>query len=171
MPTPTHVLIGSVTVGAGGAANISFSSIPGTYTDLLLKLSARSVGTYGNTFTQTDMTLNSTGYSADRVVVGYNSVVGTNSGGVGTTYGTTSSGATADTFGNTDIFILNYTSSSAKTSVSYGSAETESTTAAAISFNATNFNVTSPVTSLALTAVAGNFAQHSTAYLYGIKNS
>ena len=33
----TYTLISSVTVGSGGAANIEFTSIPSTYTDLLLK--------------------------------------------------------------------------------------------------------------------------------------
>lgn len=167
----TFTLIGSVVVGAGGSATISFTSIPGTYTDLLLKLSARSESNYGNTFTQTDMTLNSTGYTADRVLVGFNNSVGANSGGVGTTYGVTSNIATTNTFGNSEILIPNYTDSYQKATSSNGTAETNNSTAAIISINATRFNVTSPVTSLALTAVAGNFAQHSTAYLYGIKNS
>ena len=38
----TYTLISSVTVGSGGAANIEFTSIPATYTDLLLKLSTRT---------------------------------------------------------------------------------------------------------------------------------
>ena len=38
----TYTLISSVTVGSGGAASIEFTSIPSTYTDLVLKLSARS---------------------------------------------------------------------------------------------------------------------------------
>ena len=37
----TYVAIATVTVGSGGAANITFSSIPQTYTDLLLSLSLR----------------------------------------------------------------------------------------------------------------------------------
>jgi hypothetical protein len=32
----TYTLINSVTVGSGGAANIEFTSIPATYTDLNL---------------------------------------------------------------------------------------------------------------------------------------
>lgn len=167
----TYVLIASVTVGSSGAANITFSSIPGTYTDLLLRLSARSVSNYGNTFAQTDMTLNSTGYTADRVFIGYNGSAGTNSGGVGTTYGTTSNTARTGSFGNADIYIPNYTDSYQKASTSNGVAETDSATAAIVSLNATRFNVTSPVTSISLTTAAGDFAQHSTAYLYGIKNS
>ena len=39
----TYVQIGStVTVGVSGAASIDFSSIPSTYTDLVLKVSGRS---------------------------------------------------------------------------------------------------------------------------------
>jgi hypothetical protein len=37
----TYTLISSVTVGSGGAANIEFTSIPQTYTDLLYKISGR----------------------------------------------------------------------------------------------------------------------------------
>lgn len=37
----TYIKIGSVEVGAGGASSIDFSSIPATYTDLVLKMSAR----------------------------------------------------------------------------------------------------------------------------------
>jgi hypothetical protein len=33
----TYEIIASVTVGSGGAANIEFTSIPATYTDLVLK--------------------------------------------------------------------------------------------------------------------------------------
>jgi hypothetical protein len=38
----TYIQIGStVTVGAGGSTTITFSSIPATYTDLILKFSLR----------------------------------------------------------------------------------------------------------------------------------
>lgn len=169
----TYIPIASTTVGAGGAASISFTSIPQTYTDLIVKLSARTTSTYGSAFAQTDMALNSTGYTADRVLYGTGGSANANSGGVGTTYGTTSSGARASTFGNTDIIIPNYTNSYQKASTSNGVAETDSATAGVTSFNATRFNVTSAVTSITITPYsgAGSFAEHSTAYLYGIKNS
>ena len=38
----TYTLISSVTVGSGGASSIEFTSIPSTYTDLLLNFSGRS---------------------------------------------------------------------------------------------------------------------------------
>ena len=34
----TYVAIATVTVGSGGAASIDFTSIPATYTDLVVKL-------------------------------------------------------------------------------------------------------------------------------------
>jgi hypothetical protein len=45
----TYEIISSVTVGSGGAANIEFTSIPATYTDLYVLASIRSnrSGTYG----------------------------------------------------------------------------------------------------------------------------
>jgi len=38
----TYTAIATTTVGSGGAASITFSSIPGTYTDLVVKASVRS---------------------------------------------------------------------------------------------------------------------------------
>ena len=45
----TMTLISSSTVGSGGTASISFSSIPNTYTDLVVKLSVRSTASTNNT--------------------------------------------------------------------------------------------------------------------------
>jgi len=47
----TFVKIASVTVGAGGASSIDFTSIPGTYTDLKVVISAR--GSRSNSGSQT----------------------------------------------------------------------------------------------------------------------
>jgi len=44
----TYTLISSVTVGSGGAATMTFSSIPQTYTDLLVRVSARNTSTSGS---------------------------------------------------------------------------------------------------------------------------
>jgi hypothetical protein len=44
----TYTLISSVTVGAGGASSIDFTSIPATYTDLLIKVSARGASGASN---------------------------------------------------------------------------------------------------------------------------
>ena len=42
----TFSKITTVTVGSGGAANITFSSIPQVYTDLCIKISARTTNAY-----------------------------------------------------------------------------------------------------------------------------
>jgi hypothetical protein len=39
----TYDLISSVTVGSGGAANIEFTSIPATYTDLVVLFSGQEL--------------------------------------------------------------------------------------------------------------------------------
>jgi hypothetical protein len=54
----TYTLINSVTVGSGGAANIEFTSIPATYTDLNLLFTARVTGNYEIYFTLNNSTSN-----------------------------------------------------------------------------------------------------------------
>jgi hypothetical protein len=44
----TYEAIATVEVGSGGAADIEFTSIPGTYTDLVVKVSARSTSSSGD---------------------------------------------------------------------------------------------------------------------------
>jgi hypothetical protein len=56
-------LISTTTVGAGGAASVTFSSIPGTYTDLVLLVSAK---------------YSSAGYEEDYLSVQFNSDTGSN---------------------------------------------------------------------------------------------
>ena len=52
MANPTMTLIASNTVGSGGASSVTFSSIPQTYTDLVVKINSRVTSTDGGgTFT------------------------------------------------------------------------------------------------------------------------
>jgi hypothetical protein len=55
----TYTLISSVTVGAGGAASMSFTSIPSTYTDLVVFCSGRAA----NSFTSAGLLLKFNGSS------------------------------------------------------------------------------------------------------------
>ncbi|MGI9142041.1 MAG: hypothetical protein ACR2IJ_02515 [Fluviibacter sp.] len=173
MASPTYTLINTVTVPTGGSANVTFSSIPATYKDLLIKLSARTTSNYGNTFAQSNMAVNATGNNGDKVLFGYNGTANSNTGGIGSTYGVNSNTSTANTFGNTEFYILNYTGSTTKFLSTDGVAESNSSTAPIVSLNANTFNVTSAITSVTITpeTSAGSFAEYTTAYLYGIKNS
>jgi hypothetical protein len=170
MPT-TITLIGSVTVGSGGAANIQFTSIPGTHTDLFLKTSLRSTVTDGNDPYDLILTLNSTSTIASRVLRANGSVVTTNS----ITdrilrAGPVPSNWTTETFSNSEIYIPNYTTSQNKTWHATSVTENAATTAD-MSFVGGLTSISPAVTSITIAGLAGNLAQHSTAYLYGIKNS
>lgn len=166
----TYTLISSVTVGAGGASTIDFSSIPSTYTDLKLVLSARNGDTGGGAATVK--------FNADGTTTNYNykRLVGTGST-------TLSSGAnalfwlytdsqdwTANTFGSGEMYVPNYAGSTQK-SVSIDSINENNATTVATSFWAGLWSGTAAINQITLTSTVGNFLQYTTAYLYGIKNS
>jgi hypothetical protein len=168
----TYIQIGStVTVGAGGAATITFSSIPATYTDLVLVTSLRSdKPSYG--FSNFSLSINgSTSTFTTRYVEG---------NGASATSGSTTTGAsgningpasTASTFSNTQFYFPNYASSANK-SYSLDHVTEANATTAWMNLTAGLWSTTSAITSLTLTE--GNssvFAQYSTASLYGILKS
>jgi hypothetical protein len=173
----TYTLISSVTVGSGGASSIDFTSIPATYTDLLVKFSTRSVNVSGN-YDQLSVQFNgstASNYSARLLYgLGTGTPGSVSSGTVGsmiyTGYSTTAN-ATASTFANAEIYIPNYTSSNAK-SVSVDFVSENNATDAIAGLNAGLWSLTNAVTSIKLATVSTfNFAQYSTAYLYGISNA
>ncbi len=172
----TYTLISSVTVGAGGASSIDFTSIPADYTDLLVKISARSVYSGGGTAV-INMRFNSSGGTAysHRVLYGNGtSALSDNASSAafillghlpGTTY-------TANTFSNIEAYIPNYTASQNK-SVSVDSVIENNATLSYAEIIAGLWSNTSAITSVNLLPETGtgNFAQYSTAYLYGISNA
>ena len=169
---PTYTLISSVTLGSGGAANIEFTSIPQTYTDLLLKVSLRT--STSNSFDMIKITFNnsSSGYS-------YRSIYANGSGafsysGSGSFFeyqdanGTSS---TANTFSNGELYIPNYAGSNNK-SASLDTVTEDNSSTAFIVPMALLWANTSAITSIKLITNSGlNFAQYATTYLYGISNA
>lgn len=164
----TYQLISSVTVGSGGASSIDFTSIPSTYTDLVLKVSARESGGAG-----LNITFNGT-------TTGYNDIeLYTSNGTSAASYSRTgnagywgidnSSSTTASTFSNTELYIPNYAGSTNK-SGSLDSVAENNATAAYLVMAAELLANTAAISSIKITPASG-FVQHSTAYLYGIKNS
>jgi hypothetical protein len=169
----TYELIASNTVGSGGASSVTFSSIVSTYTDLVVKLSARS--DFGAVSRSVYVTFNgsSTSYS-DRYLQGDGSSPssGSNSGGGTKFYAgeCTASTATSNTFANQEFYVPNYTTSNFKSVSADSVAETNGTTQY-MSLIANLWSNTSAITSITLTLASGLFVQNSTFYLYGIKNS
>lgn len=166
----TYVQIATVTVtAAGGQAAIDFTSIPSTYTDLLIKLSARS------TSTSIGLVLKPNGSTSS---ISARHIEGAGSGNAISYTSTniagymTPSTATTSTFGNTEIYIPNYAGSTNK-SISSDSVTENNATAAYGLLTAWLWSNTAAITSISLTSDSGtnNFAQHSTATLYGISKS
>lgn len=170
----TYVAIATTTVGSGGAASIDFTSIPGTYTDLLVLLSARSTRTsdYRDELFIRFNSDSGNNYSV-RSLNGGNNAAGSSSS-LTTNYlkrGTIPSNtATASTFSNNIIYIPNYTSSNQKSVSTEEVTENNSATNNYLDLRAGLWTGTSAITSISFTLEIGpNFAQYSTATLYGIK--
>jgi hypothetical protein len=170
----TMTLISSVTVGAGGASSIVFSSIPSTYTDLLIKVSARS--TYASTTDSLGIYFNTVAADCNYKNLAGNGTSATSGGGTAQTdiyVGEFSAAnSTTNTFGSCDIYIPNYTSSNQKTDSSDSAGENNAT------FGLVNLlgglsTKTAAISTITVRSFGGSFnlAQYSTAYLYGIKNS
>jgi hypothetical protein len=170
----TYVAIATVTVGSGGATSIDFTSIPQSYTDLVLKISAR-VNTTGDPSMTLQMNGSTSGYS-QRELGAYSTTPysASRTSEVGITYFyANGSGTTSNTFSNNEIYIPNYTSSNYK-SVSVDTAtENNSTTDGwLVGLYAGLWSNTAAITSLKITnRAAVNFLQYSTATLYGIRSS
>ena len=167
MPT-TYTLIQTVSVTAGaGQASIDFTSIPQTYTDLMLLSSVRSTSTglgliikyNGSNTDYTSRYLEGSGASASSGTLSINQAGNS-----------VSSAYTASVFANNSLYIPNYTGSTFKSSSCDATTENNATTSY-LDFYANLWSNTAAITSIALTVSVGSFAQYSSASLYGIKNS
>lgn len=172
----TYTLIASSTVGAGGAANITFSSIASTYTDLCLKLSLRSSNTAGSWDTVRILLNGNATNVSQRDLYGTGSAAGTEalaSPENNTISYTSNANNTANTFGNLEIYIPNYANTSYAKSISADGVGENNATAALATLTAALWNSTSAINSVQVTPYSGSytFVQHSTAYLYGIVKS
>jgi hypothetical protein len=164
----TFVLISSVTVGAGGASSIDFTSIPATYTDLCLVLSGRGSNSAASTGIKLKLNNVSTNFT-NREIYADGSTVGSYTGTDGAGYVNAATG-TASTFNNWQIYIPNYAGSTNK-SYSIDYVRENNTTANDMGMYAGLWSNTSTINQITVTINAGTFVQYSTAYLYGIKNS
>ena len=157
------------TVGSGGAGSVTFNNIPQTFTDLKLVTSTRSnasgaLDTLGFQFNN-DTT---SSYSMTRL---YGSGSSTNSDRYTSNNGAPfdvldGSTATANTFGNAEYYIPNYTSSNYKQFTNDAVSENNATAAYQL-LEAGLWSKTNAITSIKL-AVGTYFVQYSTFSLYGV---
>lgn len=160
-------LIETITVGAGGAASIEFTSIPQTYTDLVLKISS---ATNRTSFDSLKIEFNSSTSSySSKVLFGNGSSASSFSGG--STYLTqlVSNGSnTTNIFSSTDLYIPNYTGSTNK-SVSIDSVGEQNATGTEMALSASLWSNTSAITTIAIKPNVGTLLlQYTSASLYGI---
>lgn len=166
----TYVAIATVTVGSGGASSMDFTSIPATYTDLVLMVSTRS-STAEDSFGLQFNGDTGNNYSY-RNVQGDGTNAQSFNGTVARIYRgrQPESGYTANTFGNSTFYIPNYAGSNNK-SVSLDTVNENNATLARASLSAAIWSNTAAITSIKVLPDSGSFVQYSTATLYGIKNS
>ena len=175
MPTPTYTLIATQSVPAGsGSSSVTFSSIPNTYTDLIVKFSVRVER--GVAMTPLWMRINSDTGTNYFMRLGYGNGSATDSLNYNLGYLITgyvnAASSTGAVYTNGEICITNYTSSNQK-AISIDIASEQDATSAIVGFTAGIWTGASAVTSI--TFLEGNdnsnISQYSNFYLYGIKNS
>ena len=162
----TYVKIATVTVGGGGSASMTLSSIPSTYTDLLLKVSGRSdyAGVQASLYIAPN---GSTANGSVRILFGSGSTAASYNYAQINIRDLSANTSTASTFGNTEVYIPNYASSTTYKSFSGDSVGENNATAAPAGLSAALWSNNTAISSLVLTT-DGNFMQYSTATLYGI---
>lgn len=160
-------LISTVTVPVGGQAAIDFTSIPGTFTDLVLVMSIRSA--FASTADDIGLKFNDLTTSATNKFLQGSGSAATSSGN-SYLMNTLESGAssTANTFGNTSVYIPNYAGSTNK-SFSVDSVMENNATLSYQRLQAVLWSNTSAITKITIYSLnSANLAQYSTASLYGI---
>ena len=164
--------IATVTVGSGGASSIEFTSIPSTFHHLHLRMIFRNSSTNGSSRT-TKLTFN-----ADTAAnYAYHQLYGDGSSAAANadsnvnyifTSTTTISTDTASVFAAMLLDVLDYASTS-KFKTVRGFHGRDQNGAGLALLDSGLWRSTSAVTSLTLAPIGNNFAQHTTAALYGIK--
>lgn len=169
----TYIKIASNTVGAGGAASVTFSSIPSTYTDLVLKISWRTTAAVVANIGYLTFNSDTTGYShkfvqGNGATADSGGYTGANSKNSGIIPG---SSATGNTFSNNEIYIPNYKGSNYKSYSIDSTGENNATTSYAMLLAGLWSNI-SAITSIKLEEQNGaTISQYSTFTLYGVSNA
>ena len=165
----TYTLISSVTVGAGGASSIDFTSIPATYTDLKMVFSLRTNAGAANQDISVFLNNNGSGYSY-RLLYGSGTTTSSSSSSSTPFAAAVGSTATSNTFSNAEFYFSNYAGSTNK-SYSIDQVLENNIINAGAYLMAGLWSNTAVINQISLQTGSGLFVQYSTAYLYGIKNS
>jgi hypothetical protein len=171
----TYIAIKTVTVPSTPAAVIDFDSIPQTYTDLVILLSARSNRNGDNDFPVITFNGSSSGFDASYFyATAPSDVQAFQSATQAYGYITTSLNPSS-TFSNTTWYIPRYTDTSYPKSFLCESVVPNSTITSnkfVLMTHGGKTSSTAAISSIRLQSLGGHsFVEHTTATLYGIKNS
>jgi hypothetical protein len=173
MPS-SRILIASNTLGSA-AASVTFSSIPATYTDLVLRWSGRSdrAVTSQNVYVQLNGTSFDGTYSFTSLRGQGSAADSTRTSSDGAFYGGYIQGtsATSNTFNSSEYYFPNYAGSTNKVASSFTAVENNTSTIQYLTVDANLRSSTTAITSIVLSLPSGNFVAGSSFFLYGIKNS
>ena len=177
MSLETMTKLATYTVPSGGVAAVDFVNIPQEYTDLKVVFSTRTSNSNVFGFSYVYFNGSQTGY-AQRVIEGTGASVSSyvqtstyafNDDSVGNS-------STAQVFGNSDLYIANYSGSTFK-NFSVDSGNENNATTAYYQIASGVWSNSAPITRLTFstssTSLSGGsplYMQHSTFTLYGIKN-
>ena len=176
---PTYTLISSNVLTAS-AASVTFSSIPATYTDLVVRYAARSSG--GSQTDRLQLRINglSTTIYSDTVLYangGGGAILSTRGSNAAQLpaprFGVNGNGTTSNTFSSGEIYIPSYTASQNKpvSAISF-TEDVANGTEAYQSVGAGLIRETGAITSIGLTLLTGpDFVSGCSFYLYGISSN
>lgn len=172
----TYNLIQTATVGAGGSSSITFNSIPQNYTDLKLVFSLRSsvsnsdvdivrIAVNGDS---TSFIFRNLAYEATTTrsytQAAYTPIVNF----MGYIDGNLT---TSSVFGNGECYFTNYSSTTINKTISHDTIQENVGTNGWIWLGTSLYQSNTAISSLTLSLQSNTFVQHSSASLYGIKNS
>lgn len=172
----TNMELITATTLSSSAASVTFSSIPQTYNDLMIRVSSRS--SVSSTLATIGLRFNggTSGYSDTYIYAFATTSVSSSRDTAQTSIligQATANQTTANTFNSMEIYIPNYKSSASKPVSTFGVVENNSTALADwyISANAGLSTLSSAVTSIVILDTSGNFVSGSTFRLYGVSNT
>lgn len=174
MPS-TYTLIKGETI-ASSAASYTFTAIPSTFTDLVVRASIRNIAASSTNLRVRVNGLTTTIYSST-FVFGDGSAAYSNrrSSATGLVLDDTAvdNGATANTFGSFELYLPSYTASQNKPLGTFYTQENNASGAGSsyINANAGLIRTTAAITEISLTLESGSMAAGSSFYLYGISKS
>jgi len=164
----TYTLISS-NVLASSAASVTFSAIPATYTDLVIRASIRNTST--TSITRIRLNGITSGYSA-RSLTGDGATASSQTQSTAYLYSgeLNTSSTTANTFTSMEFYLPNYLSTVNKPISTIASTENNATTAYTVAVAGLS-TITSAITSIEVYVGANAFDVGSSFYLYGISNA